>query len=205
MTARQFSSWPHRRLSLISFKLLGQIPDLPVIHTLLTSRSEAHICETDAKEEVRPLVCEIPIKTSGEWLASKLLPGTEYKLYDLILSICVDPKQAYLHLSVVAALAGPLPISLISDLLCPGQGRGVETTLVQLRSLIFPCVCSACYVVHVFEPTLVAVCIVRIARRFVALKLPTSHYPSRCCKLLLLYHGLLAFVPFLTLQYCNTV
>ena len=136
-----------------------------MIHTLLTSRSEVHICETDAKEEVRPLVCEIPIKTSGEVLTSKLLPGTEYKLYDFILSTCADPKQAYLHLSVVAAFAGPLPISLISELLNPGQGRGVETTLVQLRSLIFPCVCSACDVTHVFEPALVAVCIVRIDNR----------------------------------------
>jgi len=70
-------------------------------------------------------------------LSSDLLPGTEvYELYDSILSTCADPKLAYLHLSVVAALADPLPISQISELLGPGQGRDVETALVQLRSIM---------------------------------------------------------------------
>ncbi|KAG0706589.1 hypothetical protein DFH29DRAFT_133405 [Suillus ampliporus] len=70
-------------------------------------------------------------------LTSEMLPGTEvYKLYDCILSTCADPKRAYLHLSVVAALANPLPISEISKLLGPGQGSDVETALVQLRSVI---------------------------------------------------------------------
>ncbi|KAG2347301.1 hypothetical protein BDR05DRAFT_725669 [Suillus weaverae] len=70
-------------------------------------------------------------------LASELLPGTEvYKLYDRILSTCADPKRAYRHLSIVAALADPLPISQLSKLLGPGVGRDVETALVQLRSVV---------------------------------------------------------------------
>ncbi|KAG1738608.1 uncharacterized protein EDB91DRAFT_1249131 [Suillus paluster] len=199
--------------------LLGQAlrePDLPVTHVLLTSRSEEHICKAIRREEMRPLVCEIPVDTSGKGvaatisvdgadvdndiyiflehsfrqlqrhhpgfpqpprnqlarlasrasrlfivastmmkfiddgyhdprdrlqlmleLASELLPGTEvYKLYDSILSTCADPKWAYLHLSVVAALADPLSISQISQLLGPYQGRDVETTLVTLRSVM---------------------------------------------------------------------
>ncbi|KAG1786347.1 hypothetical protein EV424DRAFT_1286964, partial [Suillus variegatus] len=40
-------------------------PDLPVTHILLTSRSESHISEAFQNEEVHPLVCEIPVKTSG--------------------------------------------------------------------------------------------------------------------------------------------
>ncbi|KAG2132359.1 hypothetical protein DEU56DRAFT_981691 [Suillus clintonianus] len=70
-------------------------------------------------------------------LTSELLPGTEvYKLYDRILATCADPALAYMHLSIVAALADPLPMSQISKLLGPGQGRDVETTLVQLRSVM---------------------------------------------------------------------
>ncbi|KAG2742907.1 hypothetical protein P692DRAFT_20879132 [Suillus brevipes Sb2] len=70
-------------------------------------------------------------------LTSQLLPGTEvYKLYDLILSTCADPTLAYMHLSILAVLADPLPISQISELLGPGQGRDVEKVLVQLRSVI---------------------------------------------------------------------
>jgi len=193
-------------------------PDLPVTHILFTSRSETHISEVFQNEEVRPLLCEIPVKTSGEGVAdiisldgadvdkdiyiflqhsfaklasrhpdfpqptseeleqlasragrrfivastmvnfiidnkdkdprdqlqlmlkltSKLLPGTEvYKLYDCILSTCTDPERAYMHLSIVAALVDPLPISQISSLLGPGLGRDVETTLTQLRSVIY--------------------------------------------------------------------
>ncbi|KAG1774701.1 hypothetical protein EV702DRAFT_974413 [Suillus placidus] len=191
-------------------------PDLPVTHILVTSRSELHIHEAMQHEDVRPLVCEIPVKISGQGvaatisldgadvdediylflqhsfrklrsrsptfpqptkvqlerlanragrrfivaptmmkfiddkyndpydrlelmleLASDLLPGTEvYKLYDRILSTCADPTQAYLYLSVVTALADPLPMSQISKLLGPGQGRDVERVLVQLRSII---------------------------------------------------------------------
>jgi hypothetical protein len=192
-------------------------PDLPVTHILLTSRSETHISEVFQNEEVRQLLCEIPVKTSGEGvaaiisldgadvdadiyiflqhsfaklarrhpdfpqptrdelsqlasragrrfivastmmkfiiddeekdprdrvqlmlkLASSLLPGTEvYKLYDCILFTCADPKRAYMHLSIVAALADPLPISQISTLLGPSLGRDVETTLIQLRSVM---------------------------------------------------------------------
>ncbi|KAG1905069.1 uncharacterized protein F5891DRAFT_898673, partial [Suillus fuscotomentosus] len=68
---------------------------------------------------------------------SELLPGTEvYKLYDRILATCTNPARAYLHLSVVASLADPLSISQISELLGPGEGRDVETVLVQLRSVM---------------------------------------------------------------------
>ncbi|KAG2051909.1 hypothetical protein BDR06DRAFT_570926 [Suillus hirtellus] len=191
-------------------------PHLPVVHILLTSRSESHICKAFQDAEVYPLVHEIPVKTSGEGiaatisldgadvdkdiyiflhhsftelqsrhpdfpqpsrdelerlasragrrfivastmmkfiddgdndprdrlqvmldLASELLPGTEvYELYDRILSTCADPKRAYQHLSIVAALADPLPISQLSKLLGPGLGRDVETALVQLRSIM---------------------------------------------------------------------
>jgi hypothetical protein len=191
-------------------------PDLPVIHILVTSRSEPHISRVMQKDEVRPWVCEIPVTISGEGvtttisldgadvdndiyiflqhsfrelecrhpdfpqpsrdqlerlasragrrfivastmmkfiddgdndphdrlqlmlaLTSELLPGTEvYKLYDCILSTCADPKRAYTHLSVVAALADPLPISQISKLLGSGLGRDVETALMQLRSVL---------------------------------------------------------------------
>jgi environmental stress-induced protein Ves len=70
-------------------------------------------------------------------LTSKLLPGTEvYKLYDCIISTCADPKLAYMHLSIVAALADPLPLSQISRLLGPGWGCDVEATLIQLRSVM---------------------------------------------------------------------
>jgi len=70
-------------------------------------------------------------------LTSELLPGTEvFKLYDCILSTCADPKRAYMHLSIVAALADPLPISQISSLLGSGLGRDVRTTLMQLRSVV---------------------------------------------------------------------
>ncbi|KAG2158140.1 uncharacterized protein EDB93DRAFT_746936 [Suillus bovinus] len=199
--------------------LLAQVlrdPDLPSIHILVTSRSEAHICEAMQNEDVRPLLCEIPVKISGEGvtpiisldgadvdediyrflehsfgklrsrsptfsqptkdqieklairagrrfivastmmkfiddrhndpgdrlelmleLTSQLLPGTEvYELYDRILFTCTDPKLAYLYMSVVAVLIDPLPISQISELLGPGQGRDVEKVLVQLRSVI---------------------------------------------------------------------
>ncbi|KAG2125957.1 hypothetical protein DEU56DRAFT_862483, partial [Suillus clintonianus] len=191
-------------------------PNLPVTHILFTSRSESHICSTMMHEEVRPLVCEIPVKTSGEAVAAiisldgadvdndiyiflqhsfrklgirhpgfpqpsrdqlgrlairagrrflvastmmkfiddtdndphdrlqlmleltcELLPGTEvYKLYDCILSTCADPKRAYLHLSIVAALADPLPISQLSQLLGSGLGSDIETVLMQLRSVV---------------------------------------------------------------------
>jgi environmental stress-induced protein Ves len=68
---------------------------------------------------------------------NELLPGTEiYKLYDRILATCTNPARAYLHLSVVASLTNPLSISQISQLLGPGEGRDVETSLVQLRSVV---------------------------------------------------------------------
>ncbi|KAG2061228.1 hypothetical protein BDR06DRAFT_902257, partial [Suillus hirtellus] len=49
--------------------LLAQVlrdPDLPSIHILVTSRSEAHIFEAMQNADVRPLLCEIPVKISGE-------------------------------------------------------------------------------------------------------------------------------------------
>jgi len=61
--------------------LLGQAlrePDLPVTHMLITSRPEAHIYEAIHEEEVYPLVHEIPVKTSGEGIASLIsLDGTD--------------------------------------------------------------------------------------------------------------------------------
>ncbi|KAG1809964.1 uncharacterized protein HD556DRAFT_1223498, partial [Suillus plorans] len=70
-------------------------------------------------------------------LTAKLLPGTEvYELYNRILSTCSNPNRAYQHLSIVAALADPLPISQISKLLGPGQGNDVAITLKQLRSFM---------------------------------------------------------------------
>ncbi|KAG2138559.1 hypothetical protein DEU56DRAFT_755847 [Suillus clintonianus] len=199
--------------------LLGEAlrePNLPVVHILLTSRSEAHIRKAIQTAEMRPLVCEIPVNISGEGIAATisldgadvdndiyiflqhsfqelqdchpdfpqpsrdelaklasragrrfivattminfiddrdndprdrlhlmleltndLLPGTEvHRLYDHILSTCADPQRAHLYLSVVAALADPLPISQISKLLGPGMGNDVETVLFQLRSVI---------------------------------------------------------------------
>jgi len=70
-------------------------------------------------------------------LTSDLLPGTElYEFYDSILLTCANIERAHLHLSVVVALANPLPISQISELLGSGQGRDVEEVLVQLRSIM---------------------------------------------------------------------
>ncbi|KAG2131361.1 hypothetical protein DEU56DRAFT_757609 [Suillus clintonianus] len=188
--------------------LLGQAlrePDLPVIHILLTSRSEDHIRKAIQREEMegvatiisldgadvdndihiflqhcfrdlesrhpdfpqpsgyqltqlarragrRFIVASTMVKFIDERargkdprdrlqlmleLTSNLLLGTEvYELYDRILFTCADPKRAYLHLSVVAALADPLPILQISKLLGPDEGSDVETTLVQLRSIV---------------------------------------------------------------------
>ncbi|KAG2744062.1 hypothetical protein P692DRAFT_201856611 [Suillus brevipes Sb2] len=189
--------------------------DLPMIHILLTSRSESHIRNFFQNDKVRPLVREIPVATSGKGgiisldgpdvdkdictflrhsfvelgsrhpdfpqpleadvaklasragrrpivastmmkfiiddedndprdrlqlmlkLTSELLPGTDvYKFYDRILSTCADSKRAYMHLSIVAALTDPLPLSQISKLLGPGLGRDVQTTLMQLRSVM---------------------------------------------------------------------
>jgi hypothetical protein len=45
-------------------------PDLPMTHILLMSHSELHICKAFQNEEVHPLVCETPVKTSGEGVAT---------------------------------------------------------------------------------------------------------------------------------------
>ncbi|KAG2750297.1 hypothetical protein P692DRAFT_20873240 [Suillus brevipes Sb2] len=209
------SSEPELTDLILSLAQALREPELPVTHILLTSRSESHISNIFQNDEVRPLVREIPVRTSEEGdtisldgvdvdkdictflrhsfkelesrhpdfpqpstddlaklasragrrfivastmmkfiiddefsdprdrlqlmleLTNKLLPGTEvYKLYDRILFTCADPKRAYLHLSIVAALVDPLPLSQISKLLGPGLGRDVQTTLMQLRSVM---------------------------------------------------------------------
>jgi hypothetical protein len=64
----------HEIVNLIS--LLGQAlrePDLPVIHILLTSRLEPHIRNAFQKEDVHPLVCEIPVKISGEGVVTTII------------------------------------------------------------------------------------------------------------------------------------
>jgi len=56
--------------------LLGQAlgePDLPVTHILLASRSEVHIGTAIRKEDMRPLVFEIPVNTSGESIITNLM------------------------------------------------------------------------------------------------------------------------------------
>jgi hypothetical protein len=58
--------------------LLGQtLRDLPVIHILLTSRSEAHIREAIHDEAVYPLVCEIPVQTSVQGSTQISLDGAD--------------------------------------------------------------------------------------------------------------------------------
>ncbi|KAG1718434.1 hypothetical protein EDB19DRAFT_1984152 [Suillus lakei] len=183
--------------------LLGKAlrePDLPKLHILLTSRSEAHIPVKTSGDSVAAIISldgadvnndiciflehsftilrrrrpDFPLLTREQLvqlatragrrfivastmvkfvddgyndprarlqimldLTSQLLPGTEvYRLYDSILSTCANPNRAFIHLSVVAALADPLPASQISKLLGPGQGQDVEATLVQLRSVM---------------------------------------------------------------------
>jgi hypothetical protein len=131
-------------------------PDVPVSRILLTSRSEPHISEVllaqlASRAGRRFIVASTMMKFIIDdenkdprdglqlmlKLTSKLLPGTEvYKLYDCILSTCADPKRAYMHLSIVAALADPFPVSQISSLLGPRFGRDVQTTLIQLRSIM---------------------------------------------------------------------
>ena len=73
--------------------LLGEAlrdPDLPVIHILLTSRSEAYIREAMRKEGTRPLVHEIPVKTSGEGATSISPDGA-----DVDNDICI--LKAFVH------------------------------------------------------------------------------------------------------------
>ncbi|KAG1794407.1 uncharacterized protein HD556DRAFT_1236935, partial [Suillus plorans] len=55
--------------------LLGEAlrdPELPVFHILLTSRLEEHIREAMRREEMRTLVYEIPVNTSGEGVAGTI-------------------------------------------------------------------------------------------------------------------------------------
>ncbi|KAG1798608.1 uncharacterized protein HD556DRAFT_1440312 [Suillus plorans] len=61
--------------------LLGEVlrdPELPVFHILLTSRLEEHIRKAIQKEDMRTLVYEIPVNTSGEGVAGTIsLDGEE--------------------------------------------------------------------------------------------------------------------------------
>ncbi|KAG1803175.1 uncharacterized protein BJ212DRAFT_1285313 [Suillus subaureus] len=55
--------------------LLGEAlcdPDLPVTHILLMSHSEEHICVAMRTAEMHPLLCEIPVKTSGEGVTATI-------------------------------------------------------------------------------------------------------------------------------------
>jgi hypothetical protein len=64
-------------------------------------------------------------------LTSELLPRTEaYKLYDCILSTCADSKRAYMHLSIVATLTDPLPISQFLALFGQGCAENADTVTV---------------------------------------------------------------------------
>ncbi|KAG1795832.1 uncharacterized protein BJ212DRAFT_1489617 [Suillus subaureus] len=47
-------------------------PDLPLIHILVMSHSEAHICEAMQSEDVHPLLCKIPVKILGEGVAATI-------------------------------------------------------------------------------------------------------------------------------------
>jgi hypothetical protein len=44
--------------------------NLPVIHILLTNRSEPHISNAFPKEGMHTLMCQIPMKTFGEGIAT---------------------------------------------------------------------------------------------------------------------------------------
>jgi len=50
-------------------------PGLSVVHVLLTTRSESHIHKAIDGEDVCPLVCKIPMKTSEEGVTSLILPN----------------------------------------------------------------------------------------------------------------------------------
>ena len=77
--------------------LLGQAlsnPEIPVIHILLTSRSEAHIYETIQEEGVHPLVYEIPVKTSGEGVA-KIISLDDADVDNDIYIFWSSPSKSY--------------------------------------------------------------------------------------------------------------
>ncbi|KAG1818307.1 hypothetical protein EV424DRAFT_1620487 [Suillus variegatus] len=60
--------------------LLGEAlhdPELPVFHILLTSRSEVHISQAMRREEMRTLVYEILVNTSGEGVAGTISLDSE--------------------------------------------------------------------------------------------------------------------------------
>jgi hypothetical protein len=58
---------------IFSLAQLLRDPNLPVTHILFTSRSETHISKAFQNEEVRTLLCEIPVKTSEEGFVSHLI------------------------------------------------------------------------------------------------------------------------------------
>jgi hypothetical protein len=47
-------------------------PDLPMTHILLTSHSEDHICKAVQTEQMRLLLCKIPVEISGEGVAATI-------------------------------------------------------------------------------------------------------------------------------------
>ncbi|KAG1815126.1 uncharacterized protein BJ212DRAFT_1481654 [Suillus subaureus] len=111
----------------------GTDVDKDIYIFLQHSFTELANCHTDFPQPLKDdLVKLLMLK-----LTSELLPGTEvYKLYDCILSTCANPKWAYIHLSIVAALTDPLPIAQILSLFSPGLGRDVQTMLIQLWSVM---------------------------------------------------------------------
>jgi len=69
-------------------------PDFPVTHILLTSRSESHICRAMQNEEVRSLVCEIPVTISGEGITTIIsLDGA-----DVDNDICIFLRHSFREL-----------------------------------------------------------------------------------------------------------
>jgi hypothetical protein len=60
------TSEPEVKDLILSLARAPREPDLPVTHILLTSRSETYISKVFQNDEVRPLVREIPVRTSGE-------------------------------------------------------------------------------------------------------------------------------------------
>lgn len=80
-----------------------------------------------------------PVSQSPGLLQVSPYPGLQLELPAVSLapgSAASLVLPAYLHLSVVAALVDPLPISQISELLGPDESQDVETVLMQLRSVM---------------------------------------------------------------------
>ncbi|KAG1839965.1 hypothetical protein DFJ58DRAFT_858612 [Suillus subalutaceus] len=133
-------------------------PDLPVIHVLLTSRLESHISKVfNFLKELGPGCSQVTwnpislkpfrrkrcfIVASTSMMMKFIIddedndPHDRLQLMLQLTSSLLPGTEAYMHLSIVAALADPLPISQISSLLGPGLGRDVQTMLIQLWSVM---------------------------------------------------------------------